>query len=489
MVSIDMHLDEEGQAWERRPGAASLPLPAGYMPRSPEGTVLHRVVRECLPSFLAEARERSEHGFGLPRFVEEEFSRYIDCGVIARGFMRVRCGACGDEIFVGFSCKRRGVCPSCTSRRALDAAAHLVSAVLPVAPMRQWVLTVPKRVRWMLARRPHLVSRCLAIFLRALSTHQRQRASAMGVNDGRSGFVTFVQRFSSALQMNIHFHVVVPDGVFTATDDGGGAAFHRLPNPSDDDVEKLLRVTAARIVRMLRKEVDDDGKDADALAALEAASLQTKPASSMSNDPPKKRLSAFLEGFSLHAATHIHENDRLGLERLCRYGARGAITLARLAELPDGRVSYHMKRPLPDGRTHLVLTGMELLRKLAPLIPPPRFHLQRFHGVLAPNAKLRPLVVPVPPPVSTVAIVEETIFDTPVVKTTSSPYRMDWAAALKKVWGFDVLACGRCGGRLRIVAFIEKPSVVKAILDHLGLPSTSLPLTKATGPPQLVLDW
>ena len=69
----------------------------------------------------------------------------------------------------------------------------------------------------------------------------------------------------------------------------------------------------------------------------------------------------------------LHENDRLGLERLCRYGARGAIALSRLEELPDGRVSYHMKRALPDGRTHLVMTGMELLRKLAPLIPPPRF--------------------------------------------------------------------------------------------------------------------
>ena len=62
-----------------------------------------------------------------------------------------------------------------------------------------------------------------------------------------------------------------------------------------------------------------------------------------------KRLTEFLEGFSLHAGTHLHENDQLGLERLCRYGARGAIALSRLEEFPDGRVSYHMKRALPDG--------------------------------------------------------------------------------------------------------------------------------------------
>lgn len=70
---IDMYLDEEGQAWERGSGVAALPLPTRYQPRSPEGTVLHRVVRENLEAFLAEARERSEHGFGLPRFVEQEF--------------------------------------------------------------------------------------------------------------------------------------------------------------------------------------------------------------------------------------------------------------------------------------------------------------------------------------------------------------------------------------------------------------------------------
>ncbi len=77
---------------------------------------------------------------------------------------------------------------------------------------------------------------------------------------------------------------------------------------------------------------------------------------------------------------HLHANDRRGLEQLCRYGARGAIALSRLSELPDGSYAYRMKRPLPDGRTQLVLDGVGLLKKLAPIIPPPRFHLLRFHG-------------------------------------------------------------------------------------------------------------
>ena len=146
--------DDDGQAWERAVGAASLPLAPSYAPRSPEPTPLHRAVRAHLQSFLEEARARSAHGVELPGFVEREFREYLGCGVLAHGFARVRCESCGDEHLVGFSCKRRGLCPSCTTRRAVDAAAHLVDAVLPQVPMRQWVLSLPIKVRWVLARRP-----------------------------------------------------------------------------------------------------------------------------------------------------------------------------------------------------------------------------------------------------------------------------------------------------------------------------------------------
>lgn len=73
----------------------------GYLRREPEATVLHRAVREHLASFLGETRERSPHGAGLPHFVEREFAGYLDCGLLARGFSRVRCGDCGHEL-LGF---------------------------------------------------------------------------------------------------------------------------------------------------------------------------------------------------------------------------------------------------------------------------------------------------------------------------------------------------------------------------------------------------
>jgi len=127
--------------WECRSGAACAPL-AHYRRREPEKTVLHQVVRDELEPFLAGARERSEPGRGLPAFVERELRAYLDCGILARGFARVRCPNCGFERLVAFSCKAH-VCPSCATRRMGDEADHLVRNVLPPVPVRQWVLSLP----------------------------------------------------------------------------------------------------------------------------------------------------------------------------------------------------------------------------------------------------------------------------------------------------------------------------------------------------------
>ena len=153
--------------------------PLGYQRRRPEETVLYQVVQEHLATFLAEARERSPHGAGLPRSVESEFAAYLDCGILSRGFARVRCGECGNELLVAFSCKGRGICPSCNARRMHDTAAHLVDRVFPLeVATRQWVLSLPFQVRFLLARRGALRRAVLKIFLRAPGNAGRQASGA-----------------------------------------------------------------------------------------------------------------------------------------------------------------------------------------------------------------------------------------------------------------------------------------------------------------------
>ena len=122
----------------------------GYRRREPEKTVLYGIVRDQFATFLAEAGERYPSG-SVPPFVEGEFRRYLDCGILARGFARVHCDACSHDLLVAFSCKGRGFCPSCATRRMSDAGAFLVAHVLPDVPMRQWVLSLPRRLRFRLA--------------------------------------------------------------------------------------------------------------------------------------------------------------------------------------------------------------------------------------------------------------------------------------------------------------------------------------------------
>ncbi|RMH37712.1 MAG: hypothetical protein D6689_20725 [Deltaproteobacteria bacterium] len=118
-----------------------------YERRRPDQTVLYRVVREHAQTLFEEVRERSDSGYGYPAHVENEFRRYIDCGILAHGFMRVHCAGCGRDEVVAFSCKGRAVCPSCAGRKMADTAARLVDERLPEARYRQWVLSFPHRLR------------------------------------------------------------------------------------------------------------------------------------------------------------------------------------------------------------------------------------------------------------------------------------------------------------------------------------------------------
>ena len=376
------------------PGAARhAALRASPTFRDAETTLLHQVVRGHLSSFLAEAAERG----GLPRFVERDFARYLACGVLAHGFARLACAARRSEVLMPFSCKSRGVCPSCNARRAHDTAVHLVERVLPRAAYRQWTLSLPIAVRFALARDARLLSEVLGLFVRALFAFQRRTARQLGVSRPLTGAVAFVQRFGSALQLTPHFHVLVPEAVFEEVDEGELRP-HPLPRPTDSEVEMLAVTVARRVLRLchargvLEEEAAPDG-------ALDLLQLEGIHVPRRGPPPPARRPGrrcAFVEGFSLHADTWLHENDVAGLERLCSYGARGPLSLERLSALADGRLAYRMKRPTATGQTHLVLAPVAFLRRVAALVPPPRANLVRYFGVFAPNARVRPRVVPAP---------------------------------------------------------------------------------------------
>jgi len=137
-----------------------------YQPRDTEHSVLHAVIREHLEPFLREVSDRGDGG--LPRFVEQEFREFLTCGVLTHGFTRLRCADCTFERLPPFSCKRRGFCPSCGGRRMAERGAYLVDEVLPRVPVRQWVLTLPYRLRYRLAWDHALCRAVLGVYARVL---------------------------------------------------------------------------------------------------------------------------------------------------------------------------------------------------------------------------------------------------------------------------------------------------------------------------------
>lgn len=159
--------------------------------------MLYGVIQAELETFLvrAHARERI-----VPRFVERELRGFLRCGILAHGFVRVHCDDCGLDRVVAFSCKGRGLCPSCGGRRMADTAPHLVDRVHREVPVRQWVLSLPFGLRYRLAYDAPLTSAVLGDFVRTVFASLRRRArSQRGVARGQCGAVTFVQRFGDAL--------------------------------------------------------------------------------------------------------------------------------------------------------------------------------------------------------------------------------------------------------------------------------------------------
>ena len=362
-----------------------------YRSRKPDEGVLHRVVRKHLETFLGEVAARGG-GTPLPAFVERELREFLTCGFLARGFARFRCDGCAAEHLVAFSCKGRAVCPSCTGRRMNERAADLVDRVLGGLPMRQYVLTVPHRLRFLMIFDHRLCRSVVAVFHRALVGMQRRRAKHCGLLDPQSGAVTAIQRCGSALNVNVHFHTLMPDGVFV-----GGVehedeedAFRSLPPPSDDEICRLASTTRRRILRLLRRRglLDDEGEQELGLEAppalLDLAEVGVRGRAATGRRagsrlrrigadpdapwvPPGGRRHAHVEGFDLHAAVAVREQDREGLERLARYILRPPVAQDRLALRDDGNILLQLPRPWADGTTHILFEPSEFLERLVTL--------------------------------------------------------------------------------------------------------------------------
>jgi hypothetical protein len=429
-----------------------------YRPRRPQRTILYQVVQQHLETWLALQREDDPWQERVPGFVERDFRKYLACGILAHGFARARCADCGHDFLIAFSCKARAVCPSCNARRMVETAAHLVDHVFPHQPVRQWVLTLPKRLRYFLQHNPQIATAVLHIFLRVIEQTLRRCSPGAGPR-ARLGAVSFLHRFGASLNPHFHFHVLVIDGVF-APDAEGEVQFYEALRLSDDDVAAAEAAVRRRVLQCFERR----------------GWLEPDTAEQMRHWNHRG-------GFSVDASVRVEAWDRAGLERLVRYAARPPFALNRLS-WTDGKIPsllYTPPRPLPDGRTALPLTPLQLLERLAALIPPPRQHRHRYHGVLAPHSPWREQVT------ASAANASEQTPSSPQDLQPSShhgPGAYLWALLLARIYEVFPLLCPQCGAELRIIAFVIETPSVSRILESVGEPIDPPRLTPARGPPE-----
>ncbi len=456
-----------------------------YRRHRPERTVLYRTIERHYPAFVAHL---ADNGKQLPVHVQRAFENYLQCGRLEHGFLRLRCEECHAEHLLPFSCKRRGFCPSCGARRMAESAALLVDAVLPHRPIRQWVLSFPYPLRFLFVTHPAVLGQVLGIVYRVIATHLVRQAGQTH-RTARTGAVTLIQRFGSALNLNIHFHMLFLDGVYVEGRPGAPPRFQWVREPTFPQLTRLAHTIAVRVGRCLQRHglleaEHDDLIDAawedDPMPSLlghaityriavgphqgrKVRMLQTLPADDFAvpgADGPGR-----VAGFSLHAGVAAKADRRDKLERLCRYVSRPAVSEERLSQLPNGHLRYRLKTPYRNGTTHVIFEPLDFIARLAALVPPPRVNLTRYHGVFAPNSRDRGRITPArrgkgapPPPPA-----EQTPERTPAERRAA----MSWAQRLKRVFKLDVETCPGCGGTVKLIACIEAPSVIARILAHL----------------------
>jgi hypothetical protein len=434
------------------------------------------VIQECLESVVVVGKgEGSEDGGRagervLAGYAEEALRGFLECGVARFGVVRYLCRECGESVFVAYSCKRRGVCPSCDGKRSAVTSGRAMEALLPRVAYRQWVLVIPKRLRYFVNRTPCLAGEVNRILRNVLADYYRRVCG--GVATSAPAQIDVLQRFGSEINLHLHIHSVVSDGVFTPEGEKG-IRFHPAAGPiSAQDREAMTEAIRRRVLRRFRRRGVIDEETETSMRSWEHG------------------------GFSLNNEVWVTAEDRAGLERLLGYCLRGAIKQERLAY--DGtRVTYRLEKGKRRGLT-LEWSGEEFVHRWGRLIPPPRQHLVTYGGVLGPRSELRGRV--------TAAAREERSYEDllagrcpsgvemlvrDVARTAGGRAKMflrSWAACLRRVFEIDPILCSVCGVEMVPVAAIRDVGELERLLKHLGLP-TEWPRTKpARAPPGAGMD-
>ena len=408
---------------QKKEGAPETNSVAGkfYRPRDHTASPFYKIVRQYFEEFERVYPERYQERYGYWRpVINDSISKFLKCGDLQEGFARVRCPDCKKEFFVGYSCRQRSCCPSCDKKRSLLLAYRLNSEVLADVPHRQWVLTLPKRLRvYFRFDRSLLGKLCRTAYDVLSEVFEMEIDGDCGV----PAMIGTVQTHGNLIHWNVHIHAILAEGLFTES-----GHFVSIPDIDTNRVEMLWR---DRVFSLL---LNENKINEEIIANMRSWKFS---------------------GFSVDNSVRIERGDTAGMQRLIEYIARCPFSLNRMVSITrDGKIIYRASKatcfPFPLSGDETLMAGV-----------PRNFEIFEPLDFLAGLRKKEDA---------------KQVSDNSGQNTQHKrKCTLSWAALIRAVFEVDPLKCQHCGGTMKIVSFIKEKDVIRSILKHCKLWKENLP--------------
>jgi hypothetical protein len=418
-----------------------MPALRRYSRRTPEKSALYKIVYNFHEKLGQDWEAKFQHDFGLHRkIVKDTFKSYLNCGILSFGAARAYCSDCKHSELIAFSCKCRGVCPSCGAKRAVIFAQVLESEVLAPVPLRHIVWTLPKRIRvyFKYDRKLHDL-----IFESAWKTLVHFYGKL-----GTPGAVMSLQTSGEALNHQPHIHSIVADGYF---DPSGN--FQQITTPDTTAMERSFAFTL--------------------LTKLEGKGL-------LESDTVSSILEQQHTGFGVWAGEVVAPEDQSRRLFQARYIDRCPLSLENIKILQSGQIKYLHDSPVL-GRDPM--DPLLFLAKLSVHIPNKWEQIVRYYGWFSARTRGKRRKIEA----QKLARQSDPTLRITFTQLELEPRRKPsgaWADCIKRIYEINPLLCPKCNSEMKIIAFIQDPNTIRNIMLSQNIPIQLMP-PPITSPPHL----
>lgn len=418
----------------------------GYAQRLPTQTPLSRLIYYYRDELAYRWDELYGEKYGVLRdVVLEAFDAYLNCGILFHGAARVYCDTCKHSQLLAFSCKRRGLCPSCDTKRAHIFAEHLHQNVLLPYEHRHVIFSIPKRLRIYFR------------YDRGLTKHLYQAAwrawkeyVASALLDGLPGAILSLHSAGDLLPWHPHIHGIFLGGVIDAQ-----GVFHQL---SQIDTEKLTALFSKHVFESLLAQGLITDEVVMAMSTWEHS------------------------GFHVYAGEPITSDDADLRRFIARYLKKSPLALERMSIMEtSGEPKVRLVRKLDDCEQFRDFSPLEFLAQLSTHIPDVWEQTVRFYGMYSARTrgKLRKdeqLLAQTNNQIISGSTNNSTGYAIGILPNEPKrPVSKQWSIWIKRVYEVDPLCCRKCGSPMRIVAFIHDSREILRITKHLGITAWKAP--------------